>query len=75
VSSEFVREATIDGRVVAHLRCYDDTDEGGTVVEAQIHPEAGAPVSRGYRFSTAPDAFRFVQETLLALQYLGCAVA
>jgi hypothetical protein len=75
VSSEFVREATIDGRVVANLRCYDDADDGGTVVEAQIHPKEGTPVSRGYRFSTAPDAFRFVQETLLALQYLGCAVA
>jgi len=33
------------------------------------------PVRRGpYRFATATEAFRFVQESLLALQYLGCTV-
>ena len=75
MTSELVREATRDGRRVALLRCYDDPDEGGTMVEAEIHPTNSEPVSHGYRFSTAPEAFRFVQEALLALQYLGCNVA
>jgi hypothetical protein len=75
VSAELVREATHEGRRIALLRCYDDDDAGGTIVEAQIHPPAGDPVSHGYRFSNAGEAFRFVQEALLALQYLGCQVA
>jgi hypothetical protein len=75
LSAEFVREATREGRRIALLRCYDDTDEGGTIVQAEIHPAGGDPVSHDYRFSTAPEAFRFLQEALLALQYLGCNVA
>lgn len=75
MSSEVVREATHDGRLVAHLRCYDDSDQGGTVVEARVHPPTGEPITRGYRFPTAPEAFKFVQEALLALEYLGCQVA
>jgi hypothetical protein len=73
--SELVREATRDGRRVALLRCYDT--DGGTIVEAEVTP-AGAldAVRRGpYRFRSATEAFRFVQEALLALQYLGCAVS
>jgi len=72
--SELVREATREGRRVAVLRCYDG--EGVTIVEAEVSPVRGGDlVQRGpYRFRTATDAFRFVQESLLALQYLGCAV-
>ena len=73
--SELVREALKDGRRVALLRCYDAA--GSTIVDAEIVP-AGAhdPVHRGpYHFASATDAFRFVQEALLALQYLGCSVA
>jgi hypothetical protein len=73
--SELVREATKDGRRVALLRCYDA--DGSTVVEAEVVP-AGSPdaLRRGpYRFASATDAFRFVQEALLALQYVGCSVA
>jgi len=75
VSAELVREATRDGRPVARLRCYDDPG-GGTVVEAEVLPPgAGEPLRRGpYRFASATEAFRFVQETVLALQYLGCSV-
>jgi hypothetical protein len=74
VSSELVREASYDGRRIALLRCFDA--EGGTVVEAEVLPPgATQPVRRGpYRFGSAPEAFRFVQEALLALQYLGCRV-
>jgi hypothetical protein len=68
--SELIREAQRDGRRVAILRCYDG--EGATIVDF----EAGQDGRRGtYRFATAPDAFRFVQEALLALQYLGCTVS
>jgi hypothetical protein len=75
VSSELVREATREGRRVALLRCYDDPGDGATIVEAEVHPaNAPQPISRNYRFTTAPEAFRFVQEALLALQYLGCNV-
>ena len=72
--TELVREATREGRRVALIRCYDG--EGETIVEAQVTPARGGdPVNRGpYRFPAATDAFRFVQEALLALQYLGCSV-
>ena len=72
--SELVREATREGRRVALIRCYDGADE--TIVEAQVtSARGGDPVQRGpYRFRTAPEAFRFVQEAMLALQYLGCTV-
>jgi hypothetical protein len=75
VSDELVREAIREGRRVALLRCYDAPDESVTIVEAEIHSAAGEAVNRGYRFGSASEAFRFVQEALLALQYLGCNVA
>jgi hypothetical protein len=75
VKAELVREALRDGQRVALLRCYDDPSDQATVVEAEIHPTSGPPVKRAYRFVTAPEAFKFVQEALLTLQYLGCKVA
>ena len=66
--TELIREASRDGRRVATLRCYDG--EGATIVEY----ESDAGRKGAYRFATAPDAFRFVQEALLAMQYLGCTV-
>jgi hypothetical protein len=74
MSGELLREATRDGRTVAKLRCYDA--DGATIVDAEVLAQgAEFPLRRGpYRFSTAPEAFRFVQEALLALQYLGCRV-
>jgi hypothetical protein len=72
--AELVREAMKDGRRVALLRCYDG--DGATIVDVEVVP-AGSdiPVKRGpYRFATAHEAFRFMQEALLALQYLGCSV-
>lgn len=68
--SQLVCEATRDGRTVAVLRCYDGV--GDTIVEYEAEPTG----RRGtYRFPSAAEAFRFVQEAVLALQYLGCAVA
>jgi hypothetical protein len=75
-TGEVVREAVLDGRRVAVLRCYDGAD-GVTIVEAEVQPPGGADaVRRGpYRFSSAYEAFRFLQEATLALQYLGCSIA
>jgi hypothetical protein len=69
--NELVREARRDGLRVAVLRCRDDF-QGGSVVELEAEQTG---VRRHYRFGTAPEAFRFVQEALLALQYLGCTVS
>jgi hypothetical protein len=72
--AQIVREAMMHGRRVALMRCYDG--EGATIVEVEVMPaDSEIPVSRGpYRFTTAHEAFRFMQEALLALQYLGCSV-
>jgi hypothetical protein len=75
VSAEFIREATQNGRRVVLLRCSDGI--GATVVEAEVVPVGTeTPITRGpYQFASAHEAFRFVQEAMLALQYLGCTVA
>jgi hypothetical protein len=74
VSAELVRRVLQGNHVVATLRCYDDP--AGTSVEAELTP-AGSTQSfhRGpYRFGSAHEAFRFVQEALLAFEYLGCTI-
>ena len=72
---ELVREVTYQNRQLARLRCFDD-DSGGTIVEAVVFPAAGGHgQTKPYRFSNAHEAFRFVQEAMLVLQYLGCSVA
>ena len=75
MSAELVREAMRDGRCVVRFRCFDVVD--ATVVEAEVTPPGAVEsVPRGpYRFASASEAFRFVQEALLALQYLGCTVS
>ena len=75
MSAELVREALRDGNRVALLRCFDGP-EGASIVEVEVVPaDGGDPLRRGpYRFANAHEAFRFVQEALLALQYLGCTV-
>jgi hypothetical protein len=75
--TQLLREATRDGQRIALIRCYDAVDGlGGTIVDAEVTPlRSTTSVSRGpYRFTSAPDAFRFVQEAMLALQYLGCRI-
>jgi len=72
---ELVRQVTYNDRQLAVLRCFDD-ERGSTVVEALVYPAAGGDgVTKPYRFANAHEAFRFVQETMLVLQYLGCSVA
>ena len=74
MTDALVREAVRDGKRVALLRCLDAPD-GRTIVEAEVAGANGAPVRRGpYAFRNAHEAFRFVQEATLALQYLGCVV-
>ena len=75
MSAELVREATYNGKPLAQIRCYDG-ENGTSIVEAFVAPAGGgAPVRRGpYKFATAHEAFRFMQEAVLTLQYLGCAV-
>jgi hypothetical protein len=74
--SEFVRQATHGSQPLATLRCFDDPS-GSTIVQADVFPLGGGEATRRgpYRFQTAHEAFRFVQEATLALQYLGCAIS
>ena len=74
MSAELVKRALQGDQVIATLRCYDEA--AGTSVEAVLTPPGAAePIRRGpYRFQTAHDAFRFVQEAMLAFEYLGCTV-
>jgi len=70
---ELVREVTFENRQLARLRCFDD--ENGTIVEAVVFPtDGGEQQLKPYRFTNAHEAFRFVQEAMLVLQYLGCSV-
>jgi hypothetical protein len=72
---ELVRDVTYQDRQLASLRCFYD-ESGTTVVEANLFPLDGGSVQRKpYRFANAHEAFRFVQEAVLVLQYLGCSVA
>lgn len=74
MSGELIRRALHDDRVIATLRCYDD--ERGTSVEAEVMPvNRSEAVRRGpYRFASAHEAFRFVQEAMLTFEYLGCTI-
>jgi hypothetical protein len=73
---ELVRDVTHQGRHVAHLRCFYDEDGQTTIVEADVYLiRGGAPQRKPYRFASAHEAFRFVQEAVLVFQYLGCSVA
>ena len=75
MTAELVREAFRGEQKVARFRCFDD--DGLSVVEVEVTPaDGGTPVNRGpYRFQTAHEAFRFLQEAMLALQYLGCTIS
>jgi hypothetical protein len=70
-----IREAEHGGQCVAQIRFYDG-ENGTSIVEAQLTPVGSADaIRRGpYTFANANDAIRFMQEAVLALQYLGCSV-
>jgi hypothetical protein len=74
----FRHEVRKEGRVVAVLRGVAGTD-GGLTVETEVFPvtataNAEAQV-RPFAFATDQQARRFVDEALLAFEYLGCTLA
>ena len=74
----FLYRAHRDGRPVVILRGLQTPGSLGLTIEAEVHPvESGARGSvlrRPYRFASRDQAMRFVDEALLALEYLDCSV-
>lgn len=73
----FVRRAVRDGRTVVLLR---GLEVGGEcAIQADVYPVNGTgldavPVG-AHTFPTLDDALTYVEEALLALEYLGCSIA
>jgi hypothetical protein len=66
-----------EGRVVAELRALGASD-GSVTVETEVFPlsqSPGAGIARPFEFPDADYARHFVDEALLALEYLNCEVA
>jgi len=74
----FTHEARREGRTVAVLRGTAG-DNGSVVVETEIFPVTAPansdPQTRKLTFATREQARRFADETILALEYLGCVLA
>jgi hypothetical protein len=72
----FLRRAVKDGRTVVLLRGLEAGKE--CAIQADVYPvtaPGGDVVALGpHSFATLDDALTFVEETLLALEYLGCAI-
>ena len=72
----FASGARKDGKPIALLRGVPDGD--AVAVEVDVYPSSQLvvePLRRGpYRFETREAALRFVNEALLALEYLGCTI-
>jgi hypothetical protein len=70
----FAYELRREGRPIASLRGV--ADAGGVTVEAHVHPSGRPPteppVVRPFSFPTVEAAHRFVDESLMALEYLDC---
>jgi hypothetical protein len=66
-----------EGRIVARLRALGAAD-GSVIVETEVHPVNTPPgesaIARPFEFPDADYARRFVDEALLALEYLNCEV-
>ena len=74
----FHHEIRKEGRVVAVLRGVAEKD-GGLTVETEVYPMS-APANaeaqlRPFAFATAQQARQFVDEALLAFEYLGCVLS
>ncbi len=70
-------EVRREGRVVVQLRALGAAD-GTVTVETEVYPVNKAPgegISRPFEFPDADYARHFVDEALLALEYLNCQVA
>ena len=74
----FTYRAQRDGRPVVVLRGLQAPGGLGLTIEAEVHPVGsaarGSVLRRPYRFASRDQAMRFVDEALLALEYLDCAV-
>jgi hypothetical protein len=74
----FAYEARKDGRTVVVIRGKQDVT-GKITVETEIVPITAPPNTdpqvQPYLFATREQAARFVDEALLALEYLGCTLA
>jgi hypothetical protein len=72
-----VRSAKKEGRRLARIRCLDRGRD--VIVECLIYPASSLqvePLRPGpYVFPSAAEATRFVDEIVLALEYLGCEIA
>ena len=70
-------EAAKDGERVVLLEAFSEPD-GHVTVDAETWPVKSQnrlqPVRSAYRFPTAGAATKFVDEAMIALEYLGCTV-
>lgn len=75
----FSYRAHRDGTAVVTLRGLQTPGSLGLTIEAEVHPVGsaarGSVLRRPYRFASRDQAMRFVDEALLALEYLNCSVA
>jgi hypothetical protein len=73
----FHRTAKKDGRRVVILRCFDRDDS--CIVECDVYPTNSLrvePLHPGpYTFTSRDEASGFIEEALLALEYLGCDIS
>lgn len=74
----FSYRAHREGRPVVILRGLQMPGSLGLTIEAEVHPvesaARGSVLRRPYRFASRDQAMRFVDEALLALEYLDCSV-
>jgi hypothetical protein len=69
-------EVRREGRIVVQLRALGGAD-GTVTVETEVYPlskSAGEAITRPFEFPDADYARHFVDEALLALEYLNCHV-
>jgi hypothetical protein len=73
----YAYEVRREGRVIARLRALGAGD-GSVLVETDVMPVNRSPgedaIARPFEFPDADYARRFVDEALLALEYLNCEV-
>ncbi len=70
-------EATKDGERVLLLEAFGERDGHVTVVAETWSVKSRVrldPVRSAYRFRTEAEATKFVDEAMIALEYLGCTV-
>ena len=75
----FAYRAKRDGRAVADMFCLEEESlTADVVVVAEIRPtharDDSEPLRQVRAFPTSKQARRFVDEALIALEYLGCTV-